>query len=120
MSIWSAGRLTAPRESWDAIKNAIAEAKKAADAEDRGDSGGDDSGGGSGGEDPGDDDTPGTIYQNGEYEGTAVCEDPHGDSFLYDLTLKITVKHDKITAITDVAGDEANSFYVNKAKKGSR
>lgn len=103
----------------DAIKNAIAEAKKAADAEDRGDSGGDDSGGGSGGEDPGDDDTPGTIYQNGEYEGTAVCEDPHGDSFLYDLTLKITVKHDKITAITDVAGDEANSFYVNKAKKGS-
>ena len=102
----------------DAIKNAIAEAKKAADAEDRGDSGGDDSGGGSGG-DPGDDDTPGTIYQNGEYEGTAVCEDPHGDSFLYDLTLKITVKHDKITAITDVAGDEANSFYVNKAKKGS-
>lgn len=102
----------------DAIKNAIAEAKKAADAEDRGDPGGDDSGGGSGG-DPGDDDTPGTIYQNGEYEGTAVCEDPHGDSFLYDLTLKITVKHDKITAITDVAGDEANSFYVNKAKKGS-
>lgn len=102
----------------DAIKNAIAEAKKAADAEDRGDSGGDDSGGGSGG-DPGDDDTPGTIYQNGEYEGTAVCEDPHGDSFLYDLTLKIIVKHDKITAITDVAGDEANSFYVNKAKKGS-
>lgn len=102
----------------DAIKNAIAEAKKAADAENRGDSGGDDSGGGSGG-DPGDDDTPGTIYQNGEYEGTAVCEDPHGDSFLYDLTLKITVKHDKITAITDVAGDEANSFYVNKAKKGS-
>lgn len=102
----------------DAIKNAIAEAKKAADAEDRGDSGGDGSGGGSGG-DPGDDDTPGTIYQNGEYEGTAVCEDPHGDSFLYDLTLKITVKHDKITAITDVAGDEANSFYVNKAKKGS-
>lgn len=102
----------------DAIKNAIAEAKKAADAEDRGDSGGDDFGGGSGG-DPGDDDTPGTIYQNGEYEGTAVCEDPHGDSFLYDLTLKITVKHDKITAITDVAGDEANSFYVNKAKKGS-
>ena len=102
----------------DAIKNAIAEAKKAADAENGDNSGGDDSDN-NGGEDPGEDDTPGTIYQNGEYEGTAVCEDPHGNSFQYDLTLKITVKHDKITAITDVAGDDANSFYVNKAKKGT-
>ena len=106
----------------DAIKNAVAEAKKAADAENGGtdNPGGDDSGGGDnpGGDDP-DDNTPGTVYQNGEYEGTAICEDPNGNSFQYDLTLKITVKHDKITAITDVEGDEENSFYVNRAKKGT-
>ncbi len=62
------------------------------------------------------------IYKNGIYEGRALClPDEDEDFAAYNLTLKITVRNDKIVAITDVKGDGAssNDSYITKAANGT-
>lgn len=63
-----------------------------------------------------------TVYKNGIYEGRALCRpDEDGDFEAYNLTLKVTVRNDKIVAITDVKGDgaTANDRYITKAANGT-
>ncbi len=63
-----------------------------------------------------------TVYKNGIYEGRALClPDEDEDFTAYNLTLKITVRNDKIVAITDVKGDgdSSNNSYITKAANGT-
>lgn len=63
----------------------------------------------------------GTIYNDGIYEGRALCvPDDDKDFEPYNLTLKITVRNDQIVAITDIQGDgdESNQSYIQKAAYG--
>lgn len=63
-----------------------------------------------------------TVYKNGIYEGRALCSPDDNDDFAaYNLTLKITVRNDKIVAITDVEGDgdSDNNSYILKAANGT-
>ena len=58
--------------------------------------------------DDGEDDT--TVYKNGIYEGRALCRPDEDEDFTaYNLTLKVTVRDDKIGAVTDVKGDGDSS-----------
>ena len=58
--------------------------------------------------DDGEDDT--TVYKNGIYEGRALCRPDEDEDFTaYNLTLKVTVRDDKIVAVTDVKGDGDSS-----------
>lgn len=63
----------------------------------------------------------GVIYNNGIYEGRALCVPDEDEDFEpYNLTLKITVRNDKIVAITDIQGDgdSSNQSYIQKAAYG--
>lgn len=63
-----------------------------------------------------------TVYKNGIYEGRALClPDEDEDFAAYNLTLKITVRNDKIVAITDVKGDGdvSNDSYITRAANGT-
>ncbi|MFR0962315.1 MAG: FMN-binding protein [Dorea sp.] len=63
----------------------------------------------------------GIVYNNGIYEGRSLCvPDDDADFEPYNLTLKITVRNDKIVAITDIQGDGAsdNQSYIQKAAYG--
>lgn len=63
--------------------------------------------------DDGEDDT--TVYKNGIYEGRALCRPDEDEDFTaYNLTLKVTVRDDKIVAVTDVKGDgdSSNDRYI--------
>lgn len=63
----------------------------------------------------------GVVYNNGIYEGRSLCApDDDADFEPYNLTLKITVRNDKIVAITDIQGDGAsdNQSYIQKAAYG--
>lgn len=65
--------------------------------------------------------TKGIVYNNGIYEGRSLCvPDDDADFEPYNLTLKITVRNDKIVAITDIQGDGAsdNQSYIQKAAYG--
>ena len=69
--------------------------------------------------DDGKDDT--TVYKNGIYEGRALCRPDEDEEFTaYNLTLKVTVRDDKIVAVTDVKGDgdSSNDRYILRAANG--
>ena len=70
--------------------------------------------------DDGADDT--TVYKNGIYEGRALCGPDEDEDFTaYNLTLKVTVRDDKIVAVTDVKGDgdSSNDRYILRAANGT-
>ena len=70
--------------------------------------------------DDGEDDT--TVYKNGIYEGRALCRPDEDEDFTaYNLTLKVTVRGDKIVAVTDVKGDgdSSNDRYILRAANGT-
>lgn len=70
--------------------------------------------------DDGEDDT--TVYKNGIYEGRALCRPDEDEDFAaYNLTLKVTVRDDKIVAVTDVKGDgdSSNDRYILRAANGT-
>ena len=70
--------------------------------------------------DDGEDDT--TVYKNGIYEGHALCRPDEDEDFTaYNLTLKVTVRDDKIVAVTDVKGDgdSSNDRYILRAANGT-
>ena len=63
-----------------------------------------------------------TVYVDGTYEGTAVCSPDEFEQFkAYNLSLKITVKNDKIIDITDIKGDgdSGNDIYIKRAANGA-
>lgn len=63
-----------------------------------------------------------SIYINGTYTVTVPCEpDEDGDFDAYNLTMNVTIRDDKIVAITDIYGDGAssNNSYIKKATNGT-
>ena len=68
------------------------------------------------------DDTDSNIFKNGIYDGIALCKPDADEDFeAYNLSLKITIRDDKIVAVTDVKGDgdASNDKYINKAANGT-
>lgn len=62
-----------------------------------------------------------TYYADGSYTVTVKCEPDESEDFdAYNLTATITVKGDKITAISNVSGDgdSSNDRYINWAENG--
>lgn len=120
----------------EAIKNALIEADKATNGEDKElpdedvteqpddsedknpDAGEDD-------KEDGEDKEPETpdafLYNDGEYVVTVLCEPDEEEDFeSYNLSLKVQIKDDKIIAITDIIGDgdETNDKYIKWAIDG--
>lgn len=63
-----------------------------------------------------------TKYVSGTYEVTVPCEpDEYEDFEGYNLTMSVTIRDDKIVAITDITGDGAsdNDRYILKAANGT-
>ena len=63
-----------------------------------------------------------TKYVSGTYEVTVPCEpDEDKDFERYNLTMSVTIRDDKIVAITDITGDGAsdNDRYILKAANGT-
>lgn len=63
-----------------------------------------------------------SIYINGTYTVTVPCEpDEDGDFDAYNLTMNVTIRDDKIVAITDIYGDgsSSNNSYIKKAANGT-
>lgn len=67
-----------------------------------------------------------SLYIDGEYIGSASCYPDDDEDFLpYDLTVKVCIENDQITAITDVEGfgadyDSANDWYIDRALNGTK
>ena len=57
-------------------------------------------------------------YNDGDYQVTATCYDEYGEFSDYDLNVTVTIKSDKITAISveDIT-IASNVTYLNRAKK---
>ena len=63
-----------------------------------------------------------TKYVSGTYEVTVPCEPDEDEDFEgYNLTMSVTIRDDKIIAITDITGDGAsdNDRYILKAANGT-
>ena len=63
-----------------------------------------------------------TKYISGTYEVTVPCEPDEDEDFEgYNLTMSVTIRDDKIVAITDITGDGAssNDKYITKAANGT-
>ncbi|MDO4313425.1 MAG: FMN-binding protein [Eubacteriales bacterium] len=63
-----------------------------------------------------------TLYIDGTYSGSAVCMADEDEDFEdYILSLKLTVRNDRIVSITDVKGDGAadNDSYIKRAANGT-
>lgn len=63
-----------------------------------------------------------TKYISGIYEVTVPCiPDEDGDFEEYNLSMKVTIRDDKIVAITDITGDGGsdNDSYIKKAANGT-
>ena len=63
-----------------------------------------------------------SIYIDGTYTVTVPCEpDEDGDFETYNLTMNVTIRGDKIVAITDIYGDgsSTNDSYIKKATNGT-
>ncbi len=63
-----------------------------------------------------------TKYVSGTYEVTVPCEPDADEDFEgYNLTMSVTIRDDKIVAITDITGDGAsdNERYILKAANGT-
>ena len=63
-----------------------------------------------------------SVYIDGTYTVTVPCE-PDGDEDFerYNLTMNVTIRGDKIVAITDIYGDgsSTNDSYIKKATNGT-
>jgi uncharacterized protein with FMN-binding domain len=63
-----------------------------------------------------------SVFKSGEYLVTVLCEPDEDEDFdEYSLSLKMTIKNDRITAITDVTGngDKTNDSYIKRAAEGT-
>ena len=63
-----------------------------------------------------------TKYISGTYEVTVPCEPDDDEDFEeYNLTMTVTIRDDKIMAITDIMGDgdSGNDRYITKAANGT-
>ena len=63
-----------------------------------------------------------TKYVSGTYEVTVPCTpDEDGNFEEYNLTMTVTIRDDKIVAITDITGDgdSSNDRYIKKAVNGT-
>ena len=63
-----------------------------------------------------------TKYVSGTYEVTVPCEPDEDEDFEeYNLTMTVTIRDDKIMAITDITGDgdSGNDRYITKAANGT-
>ena len=63
-----------------------------------------------------------TKYVSGTYEVTVPCEPDEDEDFEgYNLTMSVTIRDDKIVAITDITGDgdSSNDRYITKAANGT-
>lgn len=60
-----------------------------------------------------------TKYIDGTYEVSVPCKPDEDEDFTeYQLSMKVTIRNDKIVSITDVSGDgdAANDSYIKKAE----
>ena len=63
-----------------------------------------------------------SIYMDGTYTVTVPCEPDEDEDFeRYNLTMNVTIRGDKIVAITDIYGDgsSTNDSYIKKATNGT-
>ena len=63
-----------------------------------------------------------SIYIDGIYTVTVPCEPDEDEDFeTYNLTMNVTIRGDKIVAITDIYGDgsSTNDSYIKKATNGT-
>ena len=63
-----------------------------------------------------------TKYVSGTYEVTVPCTPDDDEDFEeYNLTMTVTIRDDKIVAITDITGDgdSSNDRYITKAANGT-
>lgn len=63
-----------------------------------------------------------TKYVSGTYEVTVPCTPDEDENFEeYNLTMTVTIRDDKIVAITDITGDgdSSNDRYIKKAVNGT-
>ncbi len=64
----------------------------------------------------------GEVYADGVYDIVVRCEPDENEEFeAYNLSMKITIKGDRIFAVSDVEGDGAsdNNTYIRKAVNGT-
>ncbi len=67
-------------------------------------------------------DNQNNVYRDGDYIVSAVCMPDEDEDFEnYNLSLKLTIKDDKIVQITDIAGDgdDGNDSYIKRAANGT-
>ena len=63
-----------------------------------------------------------TIYIDGTYEVSVSCKPDEDEDFAeYQLSMKVTIRNDKIVSITEIAGDggSENDSYIKKAANGT-
>ena len=63
-----------------------------------------------------------SVYIDGTYSVTVPCQpDDDGDFTGYNISMKVTIRSDKIVAVTDIIGDGdgQNIGYINKAANGT-
>lgn len=63
-----------------------------------------------------------TKYIDGTYEVSVPCKPDEDENFTeYQLSMKVTIRNDKIVSITDASGDgdAANDSYIKKAANGT-
>ena len=63
-----------------------------------------------------------SVYMDGTYTVTVPCEPDEDEDFeRYNLTMNVTIRGDKIVAITDIYGDgsSTNDSYIKKATNGT-
>lgn len=63
-----------------------------------------------------------SIYIDGTYTVTVPCESDGDEDFeTYNLTMNVTIRNDKVVAITDIYGDgsSTNDSYIKKATNGT-
>ena len=68
-----------------------------------------------------DDTDEGEVYKDGTYKVSVTCEPDEDEDFdSYTITMDITIKKDKITAIANIVAstNATNKSYVNTAKRG--
>ena len=65
---------------------------------------------------------PKTKYMDGTYEVGVPCTPDEDEDFQkYQMTMKVTIRNDKIVSITEIAGDGKadNNSYIRKAANGT-
>lgn len=63
-----------------------------------------------------------TKYIDGTYEVSVPCKPDEDEDFTeYQLSMKVTIRNDKIVSITEIAGDggSENDSYIKKAENGT-